>query len=199
VFIEVFGWVAAALGVSSNLPQLIRILRERTSAGVSVQLWQVTAASTAAWCVHGFLVSAPQMQWPNLLMAALSSLIVVMVLRDRGEPVLRQFLLPTAVAALLIGSNLWLGALVFGLLVAVPQLVGQVSQLRLMIGAPDLTGVSLGYLSVILLVQTMWFIFGLATVDWALIVCAGSMVVICSINLAVYLVRRAQHRVALAA
>lgn len=199
MFIEVFGWVAAALGVSSNLPQLIRILRERTSAGVSVQLWQVTAASTAAWCVHGFLVSAPQMQWPNLLMAALSSLIVVMVLRDRGEPVLRQFLLPTAVAALLIGSNLWLGALVFGLLVAVPQLVGQVSQLRLMIGAPDLTGVSLGYLSVILLVQTMWFIFGLATVDWALIVCAGSMVVICSINLAVYLVRRAQHRVALAA
>ena len=199
MFIEVFGWVAAALGVSSNLPQLIRILRERTSAGVSVQLWQVTAASTAAWCVHGFLVSAPQMQWPNLLMAALSSLIVVMVLRDRGEPVLRQFLLPTAVAALLIGSNLWLGALVFGLLVAVPQLVGQVSQLRLMIGPPDLTGVSLGYLSVILLVQTMWFIFGLATVDWALIVCAGSMVVICSINLAVYLVRRAQHRVALAA
>ncbi|AQP44199.1 SemiSWEET family sugar transporter [Tessaracoccus flavus] len=199
MFIEVFGWVAAALGVSSNLPQLIRILRERTSAGVSVQLWQVTAASTAAWCVHGFLVSAPQMQWPNLLMAALSSLIVVMVLRDRGEPVLRQFLLPTAVAALLIGSNLWLGALVFGLLVAVPQLVGQFSQLRLMIGAPDLTGVSLGYLSVILLVQTMWFIFGLATVDWALIVCAGSMVVICSINLAVYLVRRAQHRVALAA
>lgn len=194
MFIAVFGWVAAAIGVASNLPQLLRILTARTSAGVSVRLWQVTAASTAAWCVHGFLVSAPQMQWPNLLMSLLASIIVVLVLRDRREPVLRQFLLPTLVALALIASNVWFGPLVFGLLVAVPQLMGQFSQLRLMLGAPDLTGVSLGYLTVILLVQAMWFVFGLATTDWALIVCAGSMVVICTINLTVYLVRRARHR-----
>ena len=82
MFVAVFGWVAAAIGVASNLPQLLRILTARTSAGVSVRLWQVTAASTAAWCVHGFLVSAPQMQWPNLLMSLLASSIVVLVLRD---------------------------------------------------------------------------------------------------------------------
>ena len=82
--------------------------------------------------------------------------------------------------------------MVFGLLVAVPQLFGQGSQLRQMISAPDLTGVSLGYLCVILVVQAMWFTFGVWTIDWALIVCAGSMTVICTINLAVYLIRRAR-------
>lgn len=45
--IEAFGWVAAALGVASSLPQLVRILRSGTSAGVSLTLWQLMAASTA--------------------------------------------------------------------------------------------------------------------------------------------------------
>lgn len=198
VFIEVFGWVAATIGIASNLPQLARILTARSSAGVSVHLWQVTAATTAAWCVHGFLVDAPQMQWPNMLMALLASIIVVLALRDRGQAILPQFVFPVLVAGALIGANLWLGPLVFGLLVAVPQLMGQFSQLRLMIGAPDLTGVSLGYLCVILLVQSMWNVFGIATTDWALIVCTSAMVVVCTINLVVYLVRRSRHRVSLA-
>lgn len=188
--IEAWGWVAAALGLAANLPQLIRILRARTSAGVSLRLWQVGAASTTAWCVHGYLVSAPQMQLPNLFMVAAALAIVYFVQKDRRQPVLPAIALPLAIGAALSGANLLWGPLVFGLLVAVPQLFGQFAQLREMITAPDLTGVSSGYLTLFLVVQTMWFIFGIMTTDWALRVCAGAMVVTCLLNLGIYLVRR---------
>ena len=198
--IEVFGWVAAAIGVASNLPQLIRILRARTSAGVSLRLWQISAATTGAWMVHGFLVQKGQMQWPNLLMSLLGLVIVVFVLRDRKQAVAPQLVLPVVLAAALSGSELLFGAMAFGLVIAVPQLYGQVSQLREMVSAPDLSGVSVGYLSIMLVVQVMWFIFGLYTFDWALIICAGAMTAVCSINLTVFIVRHpgARARVALA-
>ena len=51
MFIEIFGWVAAAIGVASNVPQLARIFTARTSAGVSVHLWQVAAASAGSMVV----------------------------------------------------------------------------------------------------------------------------------------------------
>lgn len=198
--IEIFGWVAAAIGVASNLPQLIRILRAKTSAGVSLRLWQISAATTGAWMVHGFLVQKGQMQWPNLLMSVLALVIVVFILRDRKQAIAPQLLLPVVLAASLTGVELLFGAMAFGFVIAVPQLYGQLTQLREMVTAPDLSGVSVGYLAIMLLVQVMWFVFGLFTFDWALIICAGAMSVVCSVNLGVYVVRhrRARSRVALA-
>lgn len=198
--IEIFGWVAAAIGVASNLPQLIRILRARTSAGVSLRLWQISAATTGAWMVHGFLVQKGQMQWPNLLMSVLALVIVVFILRDRKQAIAPQLLLPVVLAASLTGVELLFGAMAFGFVIAVPQLYGQLTQLREMVTAPDLSGVSVGYLAIMLLVQVMWFVFGLFTFDWALIICAGAMSAVCSVNLGVYVVRhlRARSRVALA-
>nr|WP_255698059.1 PQ-loop domain-containing transporter [Tessaracoccus sp. ZS01] len=190
--IEVFGWFAAALGVSSSIPQLVRILRSGTSAGVSLTLWQLVTGSTAAWAVHGFLSQSPQMQVPNVLLTVASLAIVVFVLRDRGEPVARHLVLPVVAALALSGLNLWLGPVFFGFAVLVPQLVGQFAQLRELLTAPHVEGVSGSYLVLMLLVQAMWFGFGMFKPDWALIICAGAMTLSCVANLAVYLVRRAR-------
>lgn len=192
--IEVFGWVAAVIGIVSNIPQLVRILRARTSAGVSLRLWQLTVATASAWCVHGYLVQQQQMQWPNMLMAAAGLVIVVFILRDRGQKLLPALVLPITMALLLSFTNVVFGALAFGIVVALPQLVGQGAQLRELITAPDLTGVSGAFLVIFLVVQSMWFSFGIMTTDWALITCAGAMVVICVANLCVYLVRTARAR-----
>ena len=188
--IEVFGWAAAALGVSSSLPQLVRILRSDTSAGVSLTLWQLVAAATTAWAVHGYVSGAPQMQIPNVLLTLASFAIVIFVARDRRLPLGRTLLMPLGVAVVLAGINVWLGPVVFGFAVVVPQLVGQFSQLRELVTAPVIEGVSGAYLAIILLVQSMWFGFGMVKPDWALIICAGLMTLSCIANLAVYLVRR---------
>lgn len=198
--IDVFGWVAASIGIAANLPQLIRILRVRTSAGVSLRLWQIQAATTGSWMVHGFIVQKAQMQWPNMLMAGFGLLIVVFILRDRRQRLAPQLLLTLAMWASLVSIEVFLGAVVFGFVVSVPQVWGQAAQLREMITAPDLSGVSAGFLGIMLVVQSMWFVFGIWTTDWALIIAAGATAALCLVNLSVYLVRwtRARARIAAA-
>ncbi len=198
--IDLFGWVAAAIGIAMNVPQLVRILRVRTSAGVSLRLWQVQASTTGAWMVHGFIVGKMQMQWPNMLMAAFGLLVVVFVLRDRRQAMVPQLLLTFGMWALLVSVEVFLGAVVFGFVVAVPQVLGQAAQLREMITAPDLSGVSSGFLAIMLVVQAMWFTFGIWTVDWSLIIAAGATASLALLNLTVYTVRwlRARSAVTLA-
>lgn len=181
--IALLGWVAAALGIGSSLPQAFRIYRVRSSAGVSLWLWQLTAAATVSWAVHGYMVDSPQMQLPNVFLALMSMVTVILVVRDRRLSLVGTVLLTAVVALALIGVDVTLGAAVFGSVVAIPQLVGQGSQLHSMVKADDLRGVSPGYLAVALVCQSLWFGFGVLTVEWALIVCAGLMVLACTANL----------------
>ena len=188
--IEVFGWTAAAIGLAVGIPQLIRILRSGTSAGVSLRLWQLNAATTVSWAVHGVLTDTPQMQVPNLSGAVVAVGIVLFVCRDRRQPFLVQLVLPLLVAVALSSVDIFLGAVAFGLIVAVPQLIGQFAQTRDLLFEPDLTGVSVVFLLVFCLIQTMWWIFGIVQLDWALIICAGLMVLSTVANVIIYAVRR---------
>lgn len=195
---DVFGWVAAAIGLSASIPQLLRILRAGNSAGVSMRLWQITAATTSAWAVHGFIVGAPQMQWPNVIGALMAFGVLGFVLKDRGRRILPQLVLPAALCLGLVAVDLFWGAFLFGAIVVVPQLVGQLAQLRSLLTTTNPAGVSAGFLAIFVLGQSLWFVFGVTWNDWALIICAGGMVLIASVNLAVCLIRQARAKVALA-
>lgn len=195
---EILGWLAAAIGVSSSIPQVVRILRSGTSSGVSMRLWQLTAATAVAWTVHGVFVGSAQMQVPNLLNAIFAVGILVFVLRNRGQMALSHFLIPVALAAALIGIDVWLGAMAYGIVVAVPQVVGQLAQLRSLLRTPDPAGVSALFLGVFALGQLLWLVYGIAFGDLALIICAAAMVVVAVLNLVVCMVRQARARVVLA-
>ena len=47
--LDILGWVAASFGMASAFPQLYRLLRTRSSAGVSLPLFQLNAAATGAF------------------------------------------------------------------------------------------------------------------------------------------------------
>ena len=185
--------------MAASVPQVVRIIRARTSAGVSMRLWQLTAATTAAWAAHGFLVGSLQMQIPNVLTASLALGILIFVLRDRKQAIFPQLVIASLIAAALVSIDMWQGALAFGLIVAVPQLFGQASQLRALLNTPDPAGVSAPFLGVFALGQMLWFAYGITFNDWALMVVASSMSVIALINLVVCLIRQARARVTVAA
>lgn len=191
---DVFGWVAAAIGIASSMPQLLRILRERNSAGVSLPLWQTTAGTGAAWAAHGFLTGAAPLQVPNLLGSLLAFATVIFVLKNRLQPVLRQLVLPLLLGAALIAVDLKWGAVVFGILIVMPQLAGQLSQLRALITTTNPAGVSAGFLAIFVAGQIMWLVYGVLHGDWALIIAATTMVVIASLNLSICLIRQARAR-----
>ncbi|AQP49656.1 hypothetical protein [Tessaracoccus flavescens] len=143
---------------------------------------------------HGFIIGSVQLQVPNIIGAALAFAIVVFVLRDRERPVLRELILPTLLAVALTLVDLQWGAVVFGLLIVLPQLVGQAAQLRALLTTANPAGVSAGFLGIFVFGQSLWFVYGIGHGDWALIICVGTMIVIASINLTICLVRQARAR-----
>lgn len=188
--IDLLGWFAAAVGTCSVLPQLLRLWRERTSAGISLQLWQFTVAAGLAWTVHGYMVGAPQMQIPNVLLTSSSLAVLWFVVRDRGLTLLPKLWLPVLLAAALVCLDIFAGPAVFGLVVAIPTVVGQVSQLRVMLRSDDLSGLSAPYLVVASVMQWIWFTWGVLAVEWAIIMCACILGVLATINLGYYAWRR---------
>ncbi|MDO5737377.1 MAG: PQ-loop domain-containing transporter [Propionibacteriaceae bacterium] len=187
--LDILGWVAASFGMASALPQLLRIYRTRSSAGVSLSLFQLNAGATGAWAMHGLMVGVPQMQYPNLILTISSLAVCVLVLRDRRAPLLPALLLPPLISVALFGTDLLFGPLAFGFIVAAPFVVGQVSQLRTMLRSTDLSGVSLPFLSIAVLVQGLWLTWGILYGETSITVCATLLGTLSLANLVYFLHR----------
>lgn len=189
--LDAFGWFCAIVGVVSLLPQVVRLLRAETSAGVSLLNWQLVAGSAAAWTVHGVQAHRPNIWAANGLVALLAWVITVLVVRDRRLSPLAVVLIPALVMAACVGVDLTMGAAVFGLAVASPQLVGGLAQLRDTLTSRNLSGISFGYLALNLLVQANWLTWSLFAHERSVTMAGSSMGLVCLLNVIAYLARRA--------
>lgn len=187
---DILGWIAAGFGMSAAVPQLVRLWRTGVSAGLSVLMWQITAGTTAAWAAHAFWVGAVQMQVPNLVCASLAVAILWFIARDRGTSFLRSLWLPAVSGVLLFGLDLWLGAVVFGLVMSLPSAYAQFSQFQFMRRSPDLSGISVPTLLVMMVCQVCWVVWAFGVTERAMMVTATVMLVLCTLNVAYYLQRR---------
>lgn len=188
--LDLLGWLAAALGMASTLPQLVHLFRVRRTEGLSLSLFQLNAAASAAWAFHGFMVHQPQLQWPNLVVMVLSLIVVAMITRDRKQSFWRKQLVPAAVVVALVAVDLGLGPVTFGILVALPYAIGVLAQLRSMHRADSLVGVSPVYLFVLFLVEALWFVWGVQVWELAITVSAATMGTLCAINFGYWVLRR---------
>lgn len=187
--IDLLGWIAAALGMASTLPQLLRLIRVRRTEGLSLSLFQLNAAASGAWAFHGFMVRQPQLQWPNLVVLILSLAVVLLITLDRNQSFWAKQIIPAVVVVLLIGVDVWLGPVVFGILVALPYAVGVLSQLRSMHRAVSLQGVSPVYLFVLFLTEALWFTWGVLVWELAITVSAATMGTLCAASFGYWVYR----------
>lgn len=187
--IDLLGWIAAALGMASTLPQLLRLIRVRRTEGLSLSLFQLNVAASGAWAFHGFMVRQPQLQWPNLVVLMLSLAVVLLITLDRNQSFWAKQIIPAVVVVLLIGVDVWLGPVVFGILVALPYAVGVLSQLRSMHRAVSLQGVSPVYLFVLFLTEALWFTWGVLVWELAITVSAATMGTLCAASFGYWVYR----------
>ena len=189
--LTVLGWVAAACGSALSLPQLVRILRAKTSAGLSLLLWQLLMAAGIGWTHHGLLVThRPNIWLPNLATAITSALLVRFLAKDRG---LRStvWILPLVLSGVLIGIDLTLGALAYGIATSIPQVIGASAQLLDVIRSIDIAGVSVVFLGFSVVVQALWLVWGALAGEVSVVVsatCNGAVVLVTYLW---YLLRRA--------
>ncbi|MDR1387945.1 MAG: hypothetical protein LBJ44_10270 [Propionibacteriaceae bacterium] len=187
--LTVLGWLAAASSAAVALPQLVHLWRDHRSGGVSLLLWQLTMCTSIGWTMHGFRDAQANIVVPNALGTVIAGLVLGAILSDRDLD-WRRVYPPAVLAGFAVGATDWLvSAVVFGLIMLVPALVGQISQGRGLVGHPDIRGVSAGYLAVNLLVQALWFAWSVGAQDGSIMWCAALTGLAIVVNLVLYATR----------
>lgn len=194
VIIEAIGWTAGVYGACIAMPQIVRVLRTRTTAGIPLLAWQSSMASNLSWTAYGVITGHANLWLPSLLLTASAAWMLIMISRDLRDSGSRSELwqaygLPIVVAAMTITVALAVGPLAFSAAVFVPAAVSQLMQLRSLLTAPDISAVSGTFLAMGVLCQVLWFSWGVLAHDLSNELVAGSLILLSGSNLACYLLR----------
>jgi len=75
------GAVAALCSVTSFVPQVVKIVRDRDAAAVSLRMYAITVTGFALWTVYGWILG----EWPliaaNAISLMLSSIVLALKIR----------------------------------------------------------------------------------------------------------------------
>lgn len=190
--IEVYGWLCALAGMLAILPQVQRLVTTRTSAGLSLLMFQLTTGGVLGWVVHGLNYGALNVIVPNAFTALMNLAVLALMQRDRGLSPLRVWPLVGAIFAVVATVDLTLPGGFFGLFVLVPLSVGLIAQLRDLLKATDLSGLSFPFIAANCGIQFLWFVWGALAGDLSVVLCAGILAIVTTLILGVYLVRNSR-------
>jgi MtN3 and saliva related transmembrane protein len=171
---EWFGYAGAVLMTSMSLPQIARIVRDRSAAGVSLLTWMVFALSGTGWLAYGLILEAPAIIIGNITFVATTVPVVMLLLRrQRAWPMAAAVMVPPAAVIAGVAGLVHLPAFVpsgigvlCGIMTTVPQLVESVQRRR----AGLVSEVSLATLGLLLAGQSLWLAYGLARPDLPMII-----------------------------
>ena len=154
--LEIWGWACAAVGSMLAVPQFIKLVRDRDTAGMSLVLWQLNVAIAIGWTAHGWRYGWWNMVVPNAISGVLAVLVLLLIRQSRRLSLVGTYGLGLAVGLVCVAVDVVGGSAAFAVAVLVPLLVGQFDQLRALLFDHDISGVSFGFLLITLALQVMW-------------------------------------------
>jgi len=84
---DALGTGAALCSMSSFVPQILKIVRERDASSVSLRMYAVTVTGFSLWIAYGVMISSWPVVGANTVCLILSATILVLKWRfDRGHP-----------------------------------------------------------------------------------------------------------------
>lgn len=84
ILINAIGVLAAVCSMTSFVPQVIKIWREKDASSVSLRMYVVTVAGFSLWAVYGLMQGAWPLVGSNLVCLALAAAILALKLRYGG-------------------------------------------------------------------------------------------------------------------
>jgi MtN3 and saliva related transmembrane protein len=85
MWMNAIGAGAALCSVTSFVPQLLKIWREKASEDVSLSMYLLTVTAFSLWSAYGLMLKSWPLLAANLVSLGLSSAILVLQLRYRGR------------------------------------------------------------------------------------------------------------------
>ena len=162
------GYLGATLGVVMVVPQIIRIVRHPSLAGVSPLSWALTTMACLGWLIYGVRThAAPQI--PGNLLLVTGAVVVVLLVRHSVSRLRRASLLGgtavvlVAIAFLLPADMVGYFAFAIGLFSGLPQLADSIANWRGHINS----GVSVSAWALRIGSQSCWLAYAIGTSDLA--------------------------------
>ena len=170
--ISILGWAAALIGAVTTLPQLIKILRSGTTAGISLTNFQLLLANFIAWVGHGVIMARPYFWLTNACLLVINIVILRKIIVHRVLNPVTPWIMGTIIGFALIGVDLW-SHVAFGVLVLFPQGFGALAQVIDIARKIDISGLSGLYIFISFFIQLLWLIWALLARDTAVIMAAS--------------------------
>lgn len=79
--VKLIGFTAAVLTTVSFLPQAVKVIRTRNTAGISLTMYVVFATGVFLWLVYGLFMHDTPIIFANFITLILSVIILIMKLR----------------------------------------------------------------------------------------------------------------------
>jgi MtN3 and saliva related transmembrane protein len=75
------GWIAAALTTFSFLPQAIKTVKEKNTAGISLGMYSMFTVGVFLWLVYGFIIGDVPLMLSNIVTFIFASIVLTMKLK----------------------------------------------------------------------------------------------------------------------
>ena len=83
--VNAVGIAAAICSMTSFVPQVVKIWREKDASSVSLRMYVVTVTGFTLWTAYGVLLKSWPLIGSNLISLTLAAIILVLKLRYHGE------------------------------------------------------------------------------------------------------------------
>jgi MtN3 and saliva related transmembrane protein len=85
ILLETIGAGAAVCSTSSFIPQLVKLIRERTAEAVSAPMFALTVTAFSLWSAYGLMLRSWPLVVSNLISLGLSAAILLLTMRFRAR------------------------------------------------------------------------------------------------------------------
>lgn len=167
-FISTLGLTGTIVDLLRAAPQLIRLLRERKSFGVSVDSSGTSCVVSLGWTTYGIITHQIFVALASGAIASLFFIITLAALRLGRSA--REFRIAPLWLVVLFSAVTFFGKNGLGLMLSISALISNVPQIRVAYKEENLSGLSLGTWLLTLTGGLIWFIYGFLNNDLTIMV-----------------------------
>lgn len=167
-FISTLGLTGTIVDLLRAAPQLIRLLRERKSFGVSVDSSGTSCVVSLGWTTYGIITHQIFVALASGAIATLFFIITLAALRLGRSA--REFRIAPLWLVVLFSAVAFFGKNGLGLMLSISALISNVPQIRVAYKEENLSGLSLGTWLLTLTGGLIWFIYGFLNNDLTIMV-----------------------------
>lgn len=167
-FISTLGLTGTIIDLLRAAPQLIRLLRERKSFGVSVDSSGTSCVVSLGWTTYGIITDQIFVALASGAIASLFFIITLAALRLGRSA--REFRIAPLWLVVLFSAVTFFGKNGLGLMLSISALISNVPQIRVAYKEENLSGLSLGTWLLTLSGGLIWFVYGFLNNDLTIMV-----------------------------